>query len=82
MFWLLSSSFVIAKRLVVRALLKHYRKLGYNQKHVVVVGNGHFAQQYIQDVRNNPHMGFTVDGYLSEIQKKKNWVFAWAGMNN
>lgn len=71
LFWLLSSSFVIAKRLVVRALLKHYRKLGYNQKHVVVVGNGHFAQQYIQDVRNNPHMGFTVDGYLSEIQKEE-----------
>ena len=68
-FWAFSSLFVIAKRVLVRAVLRHYRQLGYNQKHVVVVGNGHFARQYIQDVKNNPHMGFTVDGYVSRSQK-------------
>ena len=35
----------------------------------MVVGNGHFARQYIQDVKNHPHMGFTVDGYVSRAQK-------------
>lgn len=65
-FWAYSSFFVLTKRVVVRSFLRHYRKLGYNQKHVVVVGSGHFAHQYIEDVRRNPHMGFTVDGYVSE----------------
>lgn len=71
LFWLLSSFLVIAKRAAVRALLRHYRKLGYNQKHVVVVGNGHFARQYIQDIRANPHMGVTVDGYLSQFPRNE-----------
>ena len=68
-FWAFSSGFIIGKRVCVRAILRHYRQLGYNQKHVVVVGNGHFAHQYIQDVKNHPHMGFTVDGYVSRAQK-------------
>ena len=66
LFWLYSGLLVLAKRTFTRMLLRHYRKLGYNQKHVVVVGSGHFARQYIEDVKRNPHMGFTVDGYVSE----------------
>lgn len=66
LFWLYTSLLVLVKRTFTRALLRHYRKLGYNQKHVVVVGSGHFAHQYIEDVKRNPHMGFTVDGYVSE----------------
>lgn len=66
LFWAYSSLFVLGKRTFARALLRHYRKLGYNQKHVVVVGSGHFAHQYVEDVKRNPHMGFTVDGYVSE----------------
>ena len=66
LFWIYSSLFVLGKRTIARALLRHYRKLGYNQKHVVVVGSGHFAHQYVEDVKQNPHMGFTVDGYVSE----------------
>ena len=68
-FWALSSAAILGKRTCVRAVLRHYRKLGYNQKHVVVVGNGHFAHQYIQDVMQNPHMGFTVDGYVSKAKR-------------
>lgn len=66
LFWAYSCLFVLGKRTFARALLRHYRKLGYNQKHVVVVGSGHFAHQYVEDVKQNPHMGFTVDGYVSE----------------
>ena len=68
-FWALSSAAILGKRACVRAVLRHYRKLGYNQKHVVVVGNGHFAKQYIEDVSRNPHMGFTVDGYISKARR-------------
>lgn len=71
MFFVLSTVFVSAKRIGVRAVLRHYRTLGYNQKHVIVVGNGHFAKQYIEDVKRHPHMGFTVDGYISKTQRKE-----------
>ena len=68
-FWALSSLLVVAKRLGIHAALQHVRKLGYNQRHVVVVGDGHLAQQYIEDIRKNPHLGITVDGYVSAVEK-------------
>ncbi len=71
MFFVLSTVFVSVKRIGVRAILRHYRTLGYNQKHVIVVGNGHFAKQYIEDVKRHPHMGFTVDGYISKTQREE-----------
>ena len=49
--------------------VKHLRKIGYNQKHVVIVGNGRHAYQYIDDVTNNPQVGVIVDGYVSKYQK-------------
>lgn len=67
--WLFSSLFIIAKRTAVRAILRYYRKLGYNQKHVILVGSGHFARQYAQDIQENPQMGFTVDGYVSREKR-------------
>lgn len=66
LFWGFSSLFVIAKRTVGRALLRHYRKLGYNQKHVIVVGSGHLARQYVSDLRSEPDLGYTVDGYVGK----------------
>lgn len=64
LFWLFSSTLVLGKRTAVRASLRHYRKLGYNQKHVIVAGSGHFARQYAQDILENPHLGFRLDGYV------------------
>ena len=69
-YWAIASTAVILKRFVVRTILRHYRRLGYNQKHVIIVGNGHHAFQYIEDLKNNPHLGFTVDGYVSKYQKE------------
>ncbi len=71
LFWFLSSLFVIVKRISVRSILRHYRALGYNQKHVAVVGNGHLAHQYILDLAAHPYLGITVDGYISGVEKKE-----------
>lgn len=51
MFWGVSSSVVFLKHSVVRIILHYYRAKGYNQKHVIVVGNGITAKQYIEHVR-------------------------------
>lgn len=68
-FFILSTVLVAVKRICLRALLRRFRKLGYNQKHVVVVGDGHFARQYIEDIKARPYLGFVVDGYVSKIEK-------------
>ena len=68
-YWGISSILLILKRYLVRKILRHFRKLGYNQKHVIVIGNGHLAKQYIQDISNNPSLGITLDGYISAIKK-------------
>jgi len=69
-YWLISSLLIITKRFVVRKILHHYRKLGYNQKHIIIVGNGHHAFQYIKDIENNPQLGITIDGYVSKYEKE------------
>lgn len=69
LFFVFSTLSVSAKRICLRALLRYFRKQGYNQKHVIVVGNGHFARQYIEDVKKRPYLGFVVDGYVSKPDK-------------
>lgn len=68
-FWLFSSLFVIIKRLALWAMLYHYRSLGYNQKHVAIVGNGHLARQYLNNIKGSPQLGITVEGYVSKVER-------------
>ncbi len=71
LYWLISSFLVITKRAVVRSILKKFRKLGYNQKHVIIMGNGKLALKYTNDIKRNPQVGVTIDGYISAVQKKE-----------
>lgn len=64
-FYLLSSVLVVGKRAAVRRVLRYYRSLGYNQKHVVLVGSGRLAQQYADALKTNPQFGLYLDGYVS-----------------
>ncbi len=64
LFWLIGSALVAAKHLFGRLLVQHYRRRGYNQKHVLLVGYGQLARQYARDLAANPQMGFMLDGYL------------------
>lgn len=63
-FYVLSSLLIIGKRLLMRSTLGHFRKLGYNQKFVIVVGDGHLAKQYCDSIRKNPDYGYQVYGYI------------------
>lgn len=69
LFWLFSSLLVIAKRTLCWAILRYYRGQGYNQKHVAIVGNGHLAKQYLQNIRENPKMGIHSIGYISREKR-------------
>lgn len=66
LFFLISSFLVIGKHLAERVFLHFIRRNGFNLKHVVVIGCGRLAQQYVKNVVDNPQMGFCIDGYVSD----------------
>lgn len=70
LFYCISTILLIAKRTIIKNLLYRIRTNGRNLKHVIVVGNGHLAKQYIESVNNNPEFGYHVEGYVSKHPKK------------
>ena len=69
LFWLFSSLLVVAKRTLCWGILRYYRSQGYNQKYVAIVGNGHLAKQYLQNIQENPQMGIHSIGYVSKAER-------------
>lgn len=68
LFYLFSCASVLFKRALVRSVLSRYRSKGYNQKHVILIGNGALAQKYIETIQKYPRFGFTIDGYIGGAQ--------------
>ncbi len=67
-FYVIVNLLIISKRLIVRVLLSRYRSKGYNQKHVVLIGDGPLAQKYIDTIQKYPRFGITIDGYIGHAQ--------------
>ncbi len=63
-YFLCSSTVLLAKRAVVRSLLRYARSRGYNLKHMLVIGGGTLAQRYIQSVEKRSWLGIHVDGCI------------------
>lgn len=63
-FFLFSTLFVVLKRLVLRAILSHYRTLGYNTRSLVLLGEGELARRYYEKIRGNPRFGYRYLGYV------------------
>jgi len=57
---------LVIKRFCLRKILQHYRSRGYNQKHVLLVGDGAMAKKYVDTVRKDRNLGFSVTGYVSD----------------
>lgn len=68
-FWGVSSAAVIAKRVIGRYILHHFNMLGYSQKRVAIIGNGHLAQQCISDIKLKSDTHIEVVGYVSAVPK-------------
>lgn len=77
LFYCLSSGMIGLKHLLVRLLMRYVRRMGFNQKHVVLVGTGTLAAQYVQNVSENPQMGFCIDGYIGDEHKEG--LGSWLG---
>lgn len=65
-FYVLNLALASGYRVVLRDLLRHFRKKGYNLKHVLLVGYSRAAEQYIERIKQNPSWGYHIMGVLDD----------------
>ncbi|MDO4523091.1 MAG: undecaprenyl-phosphate glucose phosphotransferase [Eubacteriales bacterium] len=56
----------VVARVVIRYALRDIRRRGMNQKHVLLVGYGRSAKEYIDRIMENPQWGYKVYGILDD----------------
>lgn len=60
-FYVLTLFLLGSKQIVMRVALNQIRKTGYNIKHEILVGTGRLAEQYKEDIGNEPELGIEID---------------------
>lgn len=65
-FFFLSFVGMSGKRVCLRLILRYFRQRGFNQKHVILVGDSHMAARYVKVVRQQKEYGYLVDGYVAD----------------
>ncbi len=65
-FGVLNFALIFCERIVLRALLHHLRKRGYNLRRVLIVGAGALGRRVAQRVLHHPEMGYTIVGLLDD----------------
>ncbi len=69
-FWVFNLVVLGFSRMVFREIMRLLRRLGYNQRHVVVIGAGALGQRLVQTLQAHPELGMDVRGYLSRNEAK------------
>ena len=57
---------LLLKRIVLRLTLRSYRARGFNLKHILLIGDGALALEYLTRVKENPSLGLHVFGCVTE----------------
>lgn len=70
-YFLIVNIFTGGKRVFVRKVLRHFRGKGYNQKHIVLVGDSAAAQRYARELERSPELGLHLSGYLAD---RRDWT--------
>ena len=68
-FYLLGTGALIFKRVVERWYNRAQRRKGRGMRHILLVGGGATAAQYLRALDHNPYYGFVVDGYLAAVEE-------------
>ncbi len=77
--FVLSTGALSCKRVVLRRGLRYFRRQGYNQKRVLLIGGGEMAGTYWERVRGDRELGYTVVGYVSSRPEKGLRDLKWLG---
>ena len=65
LYFFLSVACVSCKRILLRLYLRRLRRAGYNQKHVVILGMGKTARDYLTAIRTQRELGYLPSGYVA-----------------
>ena len=68
-FFAVNLTLAYISKIILRKTLAFYRKKGFNQKHVLVVGYSRTAERYINRILLNPEWGYHVHGILDDTMK-------------
>ena len=66
LFFVMSTSAVVCKHMVVRKGLRALREQGNNLKYVLVLGGGRAAERYLSIIEADRELGYQAMGYLAE----------------
>ncbi|OOM49791.1 undecaprenyl-phosphate glucose phosphotransferase [Clostridium beijerinckii] len=64
-FYFINIMLVIAKRFFLRRTLSKMRTNGMNLKHVIIVGAGEVANEYLDVIKSNRSFGYSYSGYVA-----------------
>lgn len=64
-FYFVNIALIICKRLVLRKTLSKFRSKGLNLKHVIIVGGGEVANEYLEVIKTNKNYGYNYSGYVA-----------------
>lgn len=65
-FYFINTIIVLLKRFFLRQALSHLRKSGLNLKHILIVGSGETAREYLSVIKSNKTYGYNYVGYVSD----------------
>ncbi len=69
-FGVLGLALLLLERSIVRRLLGYLRKIGYNQKHLLIIGAGKVGVEFAGKVMSHKNFGYNVLGFLDDDQTK------------
>jgi len=69
-FAFLGLSLILLERYVIRRTLSHLRTIGYNQKHILIIGAGPVGMEFARKVRLHRDFGYNVIGFLDDDEAK------------
>ncbi|MTI65575.1 MAG: undecaprenyl-phosphate glucose phosphotransferase [Firmicutes bacterium] len=70
LFSILSVLLTISERLVIRLVLRKYRRQGFNLKHILVLGTGEPAVEFLRKIETHKYLGYSVFGILDDNKKE------------
>ena len=65
LYFLVGTGVLSCKRIVLRLVLRRLRRKGFNQKHVVILGGGKIALNYVETIRSQRQLGYSAAGYVA-----------------
>lgn len=71
--WALTTPILLGgERLLIRYLLRHVRKLGFNSRSVAIIGSGRSVSQLVDAIMSSPWMGMHIEGVYDELDGTQN----------